>query len=62
MTLNHDEPAVADLVAGVMIDWLDAGADAWRLDAAYAVDPAFWFCAPAAAVAPPTRMPPWWAR
>lgn len=42
VTLNHEEPAVADLVAGTMIRWLDAGADAWRLDAAYAVDPAFW--------------------
>jgi glycosidase len=42
VTLNHDQPAVADLVAGTMIHWLDAGADAWRLDAAYAVDPAFW--------------------
>ncbi|MCV2393004.1 alpha-amylase family protein [Actinotalea sp. M2MS4P-6] len=42
VTLNHDEPAVADLVAGVMTRWLDAGADAWRLDAAYAVPPEFW--------------------
>jgi glycosidase len=40
--LNHAEPAVADLVAQTMIRWLDAGADAWRLDAAYATDPAFW--------------------
>lgn len=40
--LNHDEPAVADLVVGVMNHWLGAGADAWRLDAAYAVDPGFW--------------------
>ena len=42
VTLNHDEPAVADLVADVMTHWLDAGADGWRLDAAYAVPPAFW--------------------
>lgn len=42
VTLNHDSPAVADLVADVMIHWLDAGADGWRLDAAYAVPPAFW--------------------
>lgn len=42
VTLNHDDPAVADLVASTMVRWLDAGADAWRLDAAYAVDPAFW--------------------
>jgi cyclomaltodextrinase / maltogenic alpha-amylase / neopullulanase len=40
--LNHDAPAVAALVTGVMTHWLDRGADGWRLDAAYAVDPAFW--------------------
>ena len=26
----------------VMDHWLDRGADAWRLDAAYAVQPSFW--------------------
>ncbi|UFS59275.1 alpha-amylase family protein [Subtercola endophyticus] len=40
--LNHDEPAVADFVVSVMNHWLERGADGWRLDAAYAVDPAFW--------------------
>ena len=39
VALNHDEPAVASYVAGVMNHWLDAGADGWRLDAAYAVPP-----------------------
>jgi cyclomaltodextrinase len=48
--LDHDEPAVSDLVAGVMNRWLDAGADGWRLDAAYAVPDRFW-----AAVLPRVR-------
>jgi cyclomaltodextrinase len=42
VALNHDEPAVADYVAAVMTHWLERGADGWRLDAAYAVPPAFW--------------------
>jgi glycosidase len=33
---------VADHVARVMTYWCDRGVDAWRLDAAYAVPPAFW--------------------
>jgi cyclomaltodextrinase len=42
VTLNHASPRVVDLVADVMTHWLDAGADGWRLDAAYAVPTAFW--------------------
>jgi cyclomaltodextrinase len=42
LELDHDNPEVADHVVAVMNHWLDAGADAWRLDAAYAVAPAFW--------------------
>ena len=42
VTLNHRSPAVADLVVDVMCRWCARGVDAWRLDAAYAVDPAFW--------------------
>ncbi|GJD81217.1 alpha-amylase [Methylobacterium gregans] len=42
VALNHDEPEVATYVEGVMTHWLARGADGWRLDAAYAVPPAFW--------------------
>ena len=42
VTLNHDNPAVADLVTAVMTHWLHRGIDAWRLDAAYAMPAAFW--------------------
>ncbi|WP_169275198.1 alpha-amylase family protein [Bifidobacterium moraviense] len=40
--LDHRDPRTADYVARVMNHWLDRGASGWRLDAAYAVDPAFW--------------------
>jgi glycosidase len=40
--LNHDEPAVVSYVTEVMRYWLGRGAAGWRLDAAYAVPPAFW--------------------
>lgn len=42
VALDHGSPAVADLVTDVMAFWCDRGVDAWRLDAAYAVPPAFW--------------------
>ena len=42
LELNHDEPEVLDHVVRVMEHWLDRGASGWRLDAAYAVPPAFW--------------------
>ncbi len=42
VALNHAEPAVQEYVADVMRYWLARGADGWRLDAAYAVPPAFW--------------------
>ena len=41
-TLNHDEPDVVAWVDHVMRYWLARGADGWRLDASYAVAPAFW--------------------
>lgn len=40
--LNHDHEEVADYVADVMTHWLARGADAWRLDAAYATPASFW--------------------
>lgn len=40
--LNHDSEEVVRLVTDVMLHWLRRGASAWRLDAAYAVSPAFW--------------------
>ena len=42
VVLNHDNPEVEEHVVRVMRRWLDRGADAWRLDAAYAVPAAFW--------------------
>ena len=42
VALDHANPAVADHVVAVMDHWLARGADGWRLDAAYAVPPAFW--------------------
>ncbi|MDR1513571.1 MAG: alpha-amylase family protein [Propionibacteriaceae bacterium] len=40
--LNHANPAVGLFVHDVMDHWLARGADAWRLDAAYAVPSSFW--------------------
>lgn len=42
ITLNHDNPEVADYVVDVMTHWLSRGGDGWRLDAAYAVPQQFW--------------------
>jgi glycosidase len=42
LTLNHDNPEVADYAVDVMDHWLRRGADGWRLDAAYAVPDQFW--------------------
>jgi glycosidase len=39
---DHSQPRVAGFVTDVMNHWLDRGADAWRLDAAYAVPQDFW--------------------
>lgn len=41
-TLDHQNPAVAELVKQSMRFWLERGVDAWRLDAAYAVPVKFW--------------------
>jgi len=42
VALNHASPTVRDYVVEVLCHWLDRGADAWRLDAAYAVPREFW--------------------
>ncbi len=42
VALDHDSPAVEQLVVDVMTHWLRRGIDGWRLDAAYAVPPEFW--------------------
>ena len=40
--LDHSHAEVADYTVGIMNQWLDRGADAWRLDAAYRVPRPFW--------------------
>ena len=40
--LNLANPVVAQYVGDVMIHWLERGADAWRLDAAYAAGAPAW--------------------
>ena len=50
VTLNHGSPRVQEFVGDVLRHWLRRGIDGWRLDAAYAVPPAFW-----AAVLPGVR-------
>ena len=40
--LNHDSAEARDLAVRVLTHWLDRGASAWRLDAAYGINPAFW--------------------
>ncbi|NQX12710.1 alpha-amylase [Microbacteriaceae bacterium VKM Ac-2855] len=42
VVLNHENPDVVAAVQEAMAYWLERGIDGWRLDAAYAVPPAFW--------------------
>ena len=39
VALQHSEPAVRDMLSGVLDRWAGLGVTAWRLDAAYAVQP-----------------------
>src|SRR4051794_39222804 len=41
VALNHDNPDVLDWATEVACHWLDAGADGWRLDAAYTISKRF---------------------
>ncbi|WP_114560736.1 alpha-amylase family glycosyl hydrolase [Desertihabitans aurantiacus] len=50
LTLDHGRQDVRAEVTDIMRTWLDRGADAWRLDAAYATPTDFW-----AAVLPEVR-------
>lgn len=40
--LNHAHQPVRDYIYRIMSYWLGKGIDAWRLDAAYAIDPHMW--------------------
>jgi cyclomaltodextrinase / maltogenic alpha-amylase / neopullulanase len=42
IALNHKNLEVAAFIQQVMLHWLNAGIDGWRLDAAYAVSSDFW--------------------
>jgi cyclomaltodextrinase / maltogenic alpha-amylase / neopullulanase len=42
VALNHENADVLEHVVSVIDHWLTAGADGWRLDAAYAVPRRFW--------------------
>lgn len=40
--LDHSHPEVGEYAVRIMNQWLDRGADGWRLDAAYRVPKPFW--------------------
>ena len=42
VALDHGSPDVVAHVSDVLCHWAERGVDSWRLDAAYAVPPAFW--------------------
>lgn len=42
LELDHSDPVVTDYISDVLIHWLKRGAQGWRMDAAYRIDPSVW--------------------
>jgi len=42
LELDHSDPVVTDYITDVILHWLGRGAQGWRMDAAYRMDPSVW--------------------